>query len=195
MQNRLELALVFIVGLVTLLFFLRIGDLTLYRYIYKIPGFQALRSLTRIIGVDLLVFALSAGVLVNYLTEMFPKKKFPVFILIFGFVVADNYVSPSSTYRSPKAIAHDRVESLKEKMKHLSPGTLISYEPLELDNSVDVQLDAMLATQALGLICINGYSATSPGAFTPYWVDPNAENRSYWLNSEGIDPNLPVVIK
>src|SRR5690606_17767604 len=73
MQNHLELTLVLIIGLITLLFFIRIDDFTLYRYIYKIPGFHSLRSLTRIIGVDLLVFALSAGVLVNYLTQIFPK--------------------------------------------------------------------------------------------------------------------------
>lgn len=194
-KNRLELALVFIVGLVTLLFFVRVGDFSLYPYLYQIPGFHSLRSLTRIIGVDLLFFALSAGVFVNYLTKRFTKRKFLVFILVVGFVVADNYVRPASTYRAPKAIAHERVESLKDKMSHLSTGTLISYEPEEVDNGAFIQLDAMLATQALGLICINGYSATSPGTFTPYWVEPNAENRSFWLNSEGIDPNLPVVIE
>jgi len=53
----------------------------------------------------------------------------------------------------------------------------------------------MLASQALGLICINGYSATSPETFTPFCEEPNAENRRYWLISEGMNPDLAFVIK
>jgi len=193
MKNRLEIVLIFITGIITLLFFLRIGDYTLYQYIYKIPGFHSLRSLTRIIGIDLILFGLAAGIFVKYITEKFPKRMSLVFSLILGFIVLDNYVSPTSTYRSPKAIARERVNNLILKMDHLPAGTLVSYEPEEVDHGAFVQIDAMLAAQALQLKCINGYSATSPGAFTPYWNLPNAENRQYWLNSVGIDPNLSLI--
>ena len=194
-NNRLEITLLLVIGVINLLCFIRIGDFTLYQYIYNIPGFQSLRSLTRIIGIDLLFFAVAVGIFVKFLIEKFPKKELLIFSVVLGFLVVDNFVFPSSTYRSSAAIARERVESLKEKMSHLLPGTIISYEPEEVDYGVFVQLDAMLATQALELKCINGYSATSPGTFTPYWFEPNAENRRHWLISEGLDPELPVVIK
>jgi hypothetical protein len=107
----------------------------------------------------------------------------------------DNFVVPTKMYRSQKAVARERLDNLIEKMDHLPVGTLISYEPENVDNSTFIQLDAMLASQALGLKCINGYSATSPGTFTPYWNNPNSESRKFWLEKEGIDPDLPVVIK
>lgn len=194
-KNRLEISLLFIAGLVTLLFFIRVDDFTLYQYIYKIPGFQSLRSLTRIIGIDLLFFGLVAGIFVKYLTEKFPKRQIVIFPLLLGFIVLDNYVDPKMTYRSPKNIARERVDALVAKMNHLPAGTLISYEPEIVDNGAAIQLDAMLASQALELKCLNGYSATSPATFTPYWIEPNAENRGYWLESVGIDPDLRVVIK
>lgn len=194
-RNQLEMRVLFIVGLFTLLFFIRIGDYTLYQYIYKIPGFHSLRSLTRIIGVDLILFGLATGILVKYIIEKFPKRQLIIFLAILGFLVLDNYVAPNSMYKSPKAIANKRVDDLKEKMSELPPGTLISYEPENVDNGAAVQLDAMLATQALGLISVNGYSATAPGAFSPYWVEPNLDNRKFWLESVGIDPDLLVVVK
>lgn len=190
-----EIHLLFFTGLVTLLVFMRFGDFSLYQIIFNIPGFQSLRSLTRIIGVDLLFFGLAASFFVNYLIEKFPKREFLVFSLILGVVVTDNYVNPSFTYRIPKVMAIDRVDLLKSKINHLPAGTIISYEPDVIDNAIYVHLDAMLATQALDLICINGYSATSPWAFFPYWTEPNAENRHYWLNIEGVDPELPIIIK
>lgn len=208
---RIELILLFITGLITLLFFMRFGDFSLYQFIYKIPGFHSLHALARIIGIELLFLGLTAGFLVKYLIGKnsiaqfqknttpqkgdSSKRQFIVFSLIFGFVVIDNYVSPSRTYRTSKAIAYERVDALKSKMSHLPVGTIISYEPEIIDDAVYVHLDVMLATQALHLKCINGYSATSPLAFSMYWTEPNAENRRYWLNSLGLDPELPVVIK
>ena len=194
-KNRLEISLLFIAGLITLLFFIRIGDFTLYKYIHKIPGFQSLRSLTRIIGIDLLLFGLVTGMFAKYLIEKLPKRQPLIFLMILGFLILDNYVDPNITYRTSKAIARERVDNLAEKMNDLAPGTLISYEPEEVVEGSFVQLDAMLASQSLGLICLNGYSATSPETFTPYWNLPNSENRRYWLESVGLEPELPVVIK
>lgn len=194
-KNRLEIGVLFIIGLTTLLLFIRVGDFTLYQYIYKIPGFHSLRSLTRIIGIDLIFFGLAAGLFVKYLVEKFPKNRFVTFSVILAFLVIDNYVDPAKTYRSSKEIARERVDTLIGKMERLPKGTIVSYEPEEVDLGSFVQIDAMLASQALGLICLNGYSATSPGKFSPYWMEPNAENRKFWLESVGLDPDLPVVIK
>lgn len=190
-----EVSLMLITGLITLFIFMRFGNFSLYEYIYNIPGIHSLRSLTRIIGVELLFFGTAVGFVVKYLIEKFQKRQLLIFIIILGFVVIDNYVDPSKTYRSKKAIAGERVDNLKAKMDYLPAGTVISYEPENIDNAIYIHLDAMLASQALELKCINGYSATSPWAFHPYWVEPNAENRQYWLNMEGYDGQTPVVIK
>ena len=107
----------------------------------------------------------------------------------------DNFVNPESTYRALKSTAQERVEKVKDKIKNLPKGTVISYEPPAIDHGVAIQLDAMLAAQAFELTCINGYSATSPRTFTPYWNLPNPENRKFWLSSQGLEPDLPVVIE
>lgn len=66
-----------------------------------------------------------------------------------------------------------------KKLENLPRGTLIGYEPHSEDSHAnDIQLDAMLACQALGLKCLNGYSAVAPRAYWEYWERPDSLSRS-----------------
>ena len=82
------------------------------------------------------------------------------------------------------------------KMKHVPKGSLVSYEPTEIVLPGHIyQLDAMLASQALGLACVNGYTATAPYCFDKYWDLPNEENRLIWFEVENYTPDTVFVIK
>ncbi len=184
-----------IAGIITFSAFLRIGDFSLYGYIYNIPGFASMRALHRIIGILLIFLAIPVAYSAHWILRLFKNKSQYIFYLLLALLVVDNFVPAKNTYRTQKSIAESRVDGLQEKMKNLMPGTIISYEPEFRDLDFAVQIDAMLATQSLHLIAVNGYSATSPGTFTPYVLSPNKESREYWLQTEGVDPNLPVVVK
>jgi hypothetical protein len=49
------------------------------------------------------------------------------------------------------------------------------------DPCIYYQIDGMLAAQALHLKSINGYSATSPIGYDPFWGDMTKEKRIAWL--------------
>lgn len=175
--------------------FVRIGNVSLYTCIYHIPGFGSMKAIQRIINVHLIFFALGIAFSVNLLIQRIPKFKHLIGILALTVIVCDNYVYPDFIHRRKKSESQKRVNYLKNKLKQVKPGTVFSYEPHELKSSgADYQLDAMLAAQQTGNICINGYSATSPGAFSPYWANPNENNRMAWLRHNHIHLTQLLII-
>ncbi len=177
------------------LFFTRFGDFSLYKVIYKLPGFGSMRALQRIINIQLVFYAIAAGFSVNLVLS---KKKWNAafFLLVVAFVIADNYVKPDFRHRHEVAESLARVKPLEEKMKGNGLGKIVSYEPDSVDSSInDFQLDAMLATQSLGMRTLNGYSSTSPPNYAAYWSQPNEANRLIWISAKNIPNDSIFVVK
>lgn len=185
----------FFTGLVTFLFFTRIGEISLYRLLFELPGFAALRGLGRIINIELLFFGIAATYLLMRLLEKFKKWTIPIFLGVCCLFVLDNFKKPQCINRSEKAMAQSWVNKLIQKMKHIPEGSIVSYEPEVIEGiSIHQQLDAMLACQTLNLVAINGYTATSPNGYSGYWGFMNEAGRNYWLNRKGVEPDTIYVI-
>lgn len=177
-----NIRLLLIVFLITFLCFIRINNLSIYSLVRLLPGFGSMRSMTRIVNIEMIFFAIGVAYLFNVLSKK--VNALLLFIPFFSFLVLDNYVDRNFTYHQPKDLAQERVNKLVLKMDDIPKGSLISYEPIfEEENPIEFQLDAMLATQQLGLKCINGYSATSPPEYTGYWNNLNEESRVAWLKA------------
>lgn len=179
----------------TFLFFIRIQDLSLYSILFKIPGFSAMRSLTRIINVEILFFAAAVCFVAYFSFTKWRKQSKLIFLLFTLLVIADNYQSPEGLTRSEKSVHLERRNDLIEKMDHLKEGTLVSYEPEnpDIDRGFLYQLDAMTASQELNLKCVNGYSATAPYVFDKFWSLPNEENRLEWFKEKGCNYEVVVI--
>jgi hypothetical protein len=189
-----ETKLIMISGLITFIIFLRIGDFSLYRIIYAVPGFGSMRALQRVINIELLFFAIAVSFLVRGITS----RKEPLSVLITcvlaGLIVADNYIQPGFIHQREKAASQQRINDLVAKMREIPVDRIVSYEPDSMATApMDYQLDAMMASQLLGLTTLNGYSATSPGGYGPYWVNPNEANRKIWLERKG-RLNAPIAV-
>jgi len=176
------LYLMLIVGFLTFAFFIRFRGYTLYLLLLHIPGFSSMRSMGRIINVELIFFAIATAFISKILLEKYLTYRKLVFIGLCCFFVLDNYFKVGSSYCTDKALAQKRVYELGVKMKHIPPGSVISYEPLLTSSSIIFyQIDAMLASQNLNLKAVNGYSGTSPAGYTPYWENPNKNTRRQWF--------------
>lgn len=187
--------MILLTGFLTFLIFLRIDDASIYFLIHQLPGFSAMRSLTRIINVELLFFGLSPAIVLLYLIKKRQISSFLVFMLALPLLTIDNYRSFDSAYRVSKYEVEARHNNLAEKMDHLPEGTIVSYEPEELKEPGHLyQLDAMLAAQSLNLKSVNGYSAQAAPYFDRYWVNPNEENRLFWLNRFPNSDTITVVV-
>lgn len=186
--------ILFLTALITFVLFLKVDDLSLYKLVMKIPGFGSMQAIQRIINIELLFFGIATAYIYK---KMFYKRKTLVvpFIFMLVILVGDNYGIKERYTKRKIEVAERRVSSLADKMSHLKRKTIVSYEPKELkENSIYYQIDAMLATQKLGLFSVNGYSATCPPLFCPYWTKPNEENRIRWLESRGVDSSMVRVI-
>jgi hypothetical protein len=179
----------------TFLLFIRYQGHSFYHIVFQIPGFNSMRSITRIINIELLFFAFAAAFLLSKLLKRVSIFSLPIFIVFAYLLVLDNQVSDDGLHRRLVSEGRERIDPLIEKMKHLEPGTIVS---VEVDSLIDpasrYQLDAMMASQYLHLKCINGYSAMAPDYFDRYWNNPNPESRIFWINLRGVNPDEVMVI-
>lgn len=186
--------LLFISATITFLAFLNFDYFSLYKWVKIIPGFGSMQAIQRIINIELLFFGLASAYLFKrYLVNS--NGRLLYFFLIVAMLTIDNFGNQKKFIRTSISEATKRVDRLSEKLKYVPQRSIISYEPQELkDNSIYYQLDAMLATQRLRLFAINGYSATCPVAFCPYWRKPNEKNRLFWLMSREVTPYKAIVV-
>ncbi len=182
-------------ALLTFLFVVRINEFTLYRLFFGLPGFGSMRSITRIINIEVLFFGIAVAVVALLVLNRFVKYKIPAFLMMLALLTFDNYFIVGSSYRFEKKTAQKRLNALKYKMKDIPSGGIVSYEPVERNDMVYCyQIDAMLAAQSLGLKTVNGYSGNSPGAYQPFWHEMNEQARISWFESLNFKPKKVYVI-
>jgi hypothetical protein len=180
-------------GLCTFIVFLRIGDNTLYEYIYALPGYSSMRSLTRIINIQLIFFAIGIAAITNWITNKFNQKSFSVFIIAISVIILDNaYITNNSTKVED---SHQGTSKIEKAFAILPEKSVVSYEPSKLESSSPhYHLDAMLTAQKNNLIILNAYTATSPVDFDAYWHLPNEFNRNYWLGEKALEFDTLYVV-
>lgn len=193
--KNLNIKLLSLTAIFTFLIYIRFGNLSFFWFFFHLPGFSILRSVTRIINVELIFFAFSTALIVQKIITKFIKFKFIVFISIIVVMTLDNYMSYSSIYHISKEDSYNRLNELSEKIKTIPKGKIISYEPEDSgDQPVYYQVDAMLVSQRLGLKTVNGYSGNSPFGYTPFWFEPNTANRLSYFEKQGFQSDTIYVI-
>ena len=189
------LVAIFLTFLLTFFFFTRIEKFSCYWLIFKLPGFGALRSLTRIINIELIFFSVATGFVFNILFRKNKWLNICFFIVLLGLIMVDNYLKEGYSYRTEKSMAQARINDLTEKMEKIPEGTVVSYEPVIMETySIFYQLDAMLASQKLNLIAINGYTNTSPPGYNNYWYNMSDDAREEWLRMFNFSADTIIVI-
>jgi hypothetical protein len=190
LKSEPYLLIFLLTGLLSLVLFIRIDNFSFYRIVYSLPGFGSMRSLTRIINIELVFFAASSALIAHLLLQKIKKARFAGFMLLALIVLADNYFKPGMSYSSEKKISQSRVNLLIEKMNGIPENSVFSYEPANGNSDfVAYQIDAMLAAQSLNLITVNGYTATSPGEFTPFWMNLDSLSRESWFKAKNLKIN------
>ncbi|WP_090247761.1 hypothetical protein [Lishizhenia tianjinensis] len=182
-----------ITAILTFIFFIKIGDHSLYALIKGIPGFGALRSLDRMINLELLFIALAFVYIAK--KYLFRKERFWMFALAMTILGVDNYKEDVGGMTIGKFESQERVNIVLAKMSDFSKEDILCYQPDTLtDNCIYYQLDAMQAAQEKGVKSVNGYSATSPYGFDMFWRELNDAGRRKWMEMSGADTTHVVVV-
>jgi hypothetical protein len=187
--------LMLLTGLFTFVLYIRLAGVSAYYIIYFLPGFSAMRSITRIINIELIFFAIATAFVFARLIGNRPRYGLLLFLVAFSLTVGDNYFYRDKSYRTLVSKAKARTAGLEETFAQIPQGSIVSYEPRVLESSpIDYQIDAMLASQKYGLIAVNGYTATCPGDYSEYWNNPNKASRNTWLKGKLSAHNFIYVI-
>jgi hypothetical protein len=160
--------------------------------LFEIPGFNAVRVLNRIINVELIFLAFFVAISFRVVSRMV-KYKWPLFVVILTFMVADNFLYGSGLSRFKKDRAKERVDLVREKMKGLTPQTLVSYEPIiSSGRKAWLQIDAMIIAQELGLKTLNVYTANVPTGYYQYAVFSSI-GREVWKKKKDLKEDIVVI--
>lgn len=188
-------SLLVITGGITFLLFLRIGDYSLYKFIYYIPGFSSMRSMTRIVNIQLFFVAVSvAYVYTQLLTNRVKLGRIVLPVLLTLFLL-DNSFNSQKISRRLISQSTERTELLDKVMDQIPVGSAVSFEPETSETLIIYShMDALLMAQKHKLKTINAYTATCPGDYISFWEEPNSDSRNYWLAGQSVTDSILYVI-
>lgn len=185
------------VGLLLFLIYFRIQNYSPYVAVYYLPGFSAMRSMTRIINIELLFFSICvAYIYLRFNSTSILKNN----ILFYGILILlslDNYFKPEHSHRTEVATSLKRLSLLEKACAKLPPNSVISYEPESIDvkQAKSIHLDAMLVAQKFGLRCLNGYTGNCLSAFKNFMNYPSTNNRKSWLKENILNADTLYIIR
>jgi len=149
------------------IFTLNIDGFSLYHLIWRLPGINSIRAVSRIILVLMWPIALFIAVQMDAFMRIPRKKVITTFIGIFLFsgMICESSFFNHSTFEKSEAISRVRVLHEQITLDKLPDNPiLISVYPDSKEWYVD-ELDAMLLAQDLGWPVMNGYSGNFPPGY------------------------------
>jgi hypothetical protein len=183
-------------GLVTCMLFVRIKGVSLYFFIYFMPGFCSMRSMTRIINVELIFFAISTAFIFTAILNKYSRFGMLIFIAAFVLMILDNYFHSAESYRTNVSVARERLSCIEKVVSKIPAGSVFSYEPPNLEPTpIFFHMDAMLVSQQYQLKTLNAYTGSSPAEYKRYWDKPDEDGRNYWLEHVNIGQDTLYVIR
>jgi hypothetical protein len=185
----------FFAGIVTMALFIRFGHFSFYKIIFPLPGFGSMRALQRIINLELLFMGTAVACIVSWICKREKIMSIGIFPLLCLLIILDNRIHPDTVHKYLKEEGQTRVTSLRNNIPTMSHTEVLSYEPDTIaGKQIYYHLDAMIASQSMGIKTLNGYSATAPDGYSEYWIKPNEETRKIWLHKKKLDEKLIVVV-
>jgi hypothetical protein len=169
---------------------------SLYKVIYLLPGFSSMRSVDRIMNIQILFFIFLTALTLNY---FFNKLRHKVIfaVALLTLIIVDNYFIPEP-HRSISKHEIQEMASYYRKIiseQHNSQYKAVAVFPVEMDltkkeyrnfTAVTQTISIMLACQELNLKCVNGYSGFNPGSFLNLFEYPDSSNLQKWCDENKI---------
>lgn len=179
--------------LCTFLLYTRTDHFSFYEVLYALPGFGSMRSIGRIINVEVLFFGLAVAATFSIVSQKMKGK--PIFfLLVLAYFIADNYVADVGYPRENKIESEDRLSHLEQQMSDIAKDKVVCLETnLNWDTPIFYQIDAMLVAQKFGLKTINGYTSNCPKEYA-FCTQMDSIARKDWVKRKKMNPKEVVVL-
>lgn len=170
---------------------LKLGDFSLYKFIAIVPGFSAIRAVTRII----LIMAFPIAVLAAFGVEFALQRRWvPLGLPVVAIGMAVIVFETASLQKQaiPYATLEKRIAPLIEEARAARgdrAAPVLAVTGAAEDFFVLIDIDAMMVAQRLGWPSVNGYSGFHPpGSLAPFCARP-AEQIAATLERKDLRPN------
>ncbi len=165
------------------------GGLSLYALIFKLPGINSMRVLTRFMHVEIFLLLMILGYAMVHV-----NRKYLPFLMILVF--ADNLFSPALIPREKKEVLIERKEVLLEEVNKHDLKNIKAIALIDTNQSATItHLDMMLVAQSIGMKTVNGYSSYCPDEFGEFFLKNTEGGLHKWIESEKINKDEILVIK
>jgi hypothetical protein len=156
-------------ALLLVAFTLEVHGFSLYWLVWRLPGMNSLRAVTRIMLVVMWPLSLFTAWAVDGFLQRFSQQHRwmqAAVYLIAGLLVAESVFYTHYTYA--KADAQARPDDLRQQIPAMVPANpVLIVAKNQQDPFWMTEIDAMLLTQELGWPTLNGYSGNFPPDFAP----------------------------
>ena len=175
------------------IFCLNINGFTLYRIIFKLPGFSSMRAINRVINTEVMYFILIFVFVFNELRKSGKIMKwivmsFPLLIIV------DNLINTQEVKRYDKQKSQQQIEAVKENIKNQynNDYKAIAYMPKNGLNGqgIKIHLNVMLAAQELNIPCVNAYTGSYPSEYLGFSSRADDVTLDKWIKFNNIDKRL-----
>ena len=154
--------------LLLVIFTLNINGWSLYWLLWKIPGINSLRAVTRIQLVLMWPIAFFCAWVIDEILQRMQKKSllwhYSIVFLLTGLLLVESTIFLHVSYSKADGLMH--LAQLKQIIpSDLPPNSILSvaYDPNKPDYVAEI--DVMLVTQEMGLPTLNGYSGNFPQGY------------------------------
>ncbi len=188
-DEKRRIAWLSLVLLLSIVFCVNMSGHTLYKFIFDLPGFSALRAIDRIINVEAVLF-IALFVLVFRSIPVNTRSALLLGPMLAGLVVLDQRVDTNELKRYDKYDAQELVKKVEREMvmEHDTTYKVIAYTPIlsatedELvhTRTIETELTAMLAAQHLHLPIVNAYTGSYPGNYISFFDHMDQKTLDDW---------------
>lgn len=173
------------------IFCLNIEGFTLYKIIFQLPGFSSMRSMDRIINVEIIYFILILVFAFTELSKSYKTMKYMGMALPL-FIIVDNQINiQMEEGRFNKNESQMKIKLLADNIKQQydQKHAAIALMPIDLfpnkkeplsGESIEFHLSAMLAAQELNIACVNAYSGYYPANFPQFFRKTDYKTLEFW---------------
>lgn len=177
-------------------FCLNINDYSLYKFIFYLPGFSSMRSINRILNIQIMFFLFIFVFAFNDLLKTKKVVKSIIFLLPI-LVVVDNLIDVNKLKRFDKLNSQNKVNEIvqnissqyNKKFKAIAYMPIIS-KPTGTDihqKLIELNISSMLAAQELNIPIVNAYTGHYPKNYMPFFDNLNYTTLTRWCNYNKCD--------
>jgi hypothetical protein len=178
-----------------LIFCLNINDFSLYRLIHFLPGFNSMRSLDRIINIQIIFFLFVFVVIFNKI-KISRNYNFLIYLFITILTIFENKINVGELKTFDKKESQHDINQIVNQIKNQYSKNFkaIAYMPIQNkpkshDEIIEKNISVILAAQQLNIPVVNSYTGNYPPNYMSFFDNMDESSLQKWCNYVNCDMN------